>query len=61
MPPAIVINLFGSNKDPLLFKMASEFEGEPNKAYVFAHGEETFPAIVDSRVTPPCFLWCSCY
>lgn len=55
MPPAIVINLFGSDKDPLLFKMASEFEGEPNKAYVFAHGEKTFPAIVDSRVAPLVF------
>lgn len=53
MPKAIVINLFDPDKDSLLYKMASEFEGDADKAYVFAHGVENFPALLDSTIDPP--------
>lgn len=53
MPPAIVINLFDPSKDPLLFKTASEFEGEPGKVYVFAHGAMDYPVIQNDSVAPP--------
>lgn len=47
MTDVIKINLHNRDADPVLWAEAEAFQGEPGKAYVFAHG--TPDAIADDR------------